>query len=561
GPILAALGPEERDSQANAIALRLGGVALIVLLIACANVANLLIVRGVARGREFAIRAALGIDRRGIARLLLLESVLLAMIAGVAAVALGMWSGAALQELLFWNVNWAPERFDWRVAAFTLATALCTGLAAGLAPVIQARRADVSQMLKTGSHAGGRPRRRLRTALVIAQSTLSVVLLVGAALFVRSLHAVRSIDLGFDVQRLVFVSPEVDNPDPIISPDRAKHDPNEEGARIAAGLPLLASRLATIPGVEKVALTSITPMYALSITSVFYADGDSLPRGADGLPTVMGVSPEYFATTGLQLRQGRLLERGDVSASARVALVNETMAHSSWPHENAIGQCLRLGQATAPCITIVGIVEDAKRIQLLESPARILYIPAPQRGDYAATTIVVRVPPSRAPAVDALVRREMPAVIPGMKANVIRMAEVLAPQYRPWQLGALLFSIFGLLALLIAAVGIFSAVSHDVGQRRRELGVRVALGASVGDVVRLVLGGGLRVVALGVVAGVLVAVATSKLIASVLYGVAPRDPIVLGGVAVVLLAVAALASALPAWRASRADPMEALRVD
>jgi predicted permease len=455
-----------------------------------------------------------------------------------------------LQEVLFWNVSWAPAGFDWRVAAFTLAVALCTGLAAGLAPVIQARRADVSQMLKTGSHAGGRPRRRLRAALVIVQSALSVVLLVGAALFVRSLHAVRSIDLGFDVQQLVFVTPAFET-----------HDPQTEPARIAAGLPALASRLAVVPGVEQVALSSIQPMYALSITTVFYANGDSLPRAEDGLPTVMGVSPEYFATTGLRLRQGRLLDRGDVADSARIAVVNETMAHSSWPHDNPVGQCIRLGRATTPCVTIVGVVEDAKRIELLEPPARILYIPAPRQGDYAANTVVVRVPPSRAAAVDAEARREMPAAIPGSKASVIRMADVLAPQYRPWQLGALLFSIFGLLALLIAAVGIFSVVAHDVGQRRRELGVRVALGATVADVVRLVLAGGVRVVALGVVVGVLVAAVASKLIASVLYGVTPRDPAVLAGVAVALLAVAALASALPAWRASRADPMEALRVD
>lgn len=549
GPILVSRGPEE-GGQANAIAIRLGGVALIVLLIACANAANLLIVRAVARGREFAIRAALGIDRRGIARLLLIESVVLAVVAGAAAVIVSTWSGGALRTLLFWNVSWPAASFDGRVAAFTLAVALATGVAAGFAPVIQSRRADVSQMLKTGSHTGARPRHRLRAALVVAQSALSVVLLVGAALFVRSLHAVRSMDLGFDVQRLVFVSPELD-----------PYDPKTDGPRVAAGLPVLAARLSQVPGVEKVALASIQPMYALSISSVFYANGDSLPRANDGLPTVMGVSPEYFATTGLRLLEGRLLDRGDIADRARVVVVNETMARSSWPRETPIGQCLRLGKASAPCVTVVGIVEDAKRIQLLESPARILYIPAPRTGDYAAGTVIVRAPPSRAAAVDAAARRELPSAIPGAKANVLRMADVLAPQYRPWQLGAMLFSIFGLLALLIAAVGIFSVVSHDVGQRRRELGVRVALGATVGDVVRLVLGGGVRVVAVGVIVGVLVAVAASKLIASVLYGVAPRDPAVLGGVALVLLVVAAVASALPAWRASRADPMDALRVD
>jgi predicted permease len=405
-------------------------------------------------------------------------------------------------------------------------------------------------MLKTGSHAAGRPRRRLRAALVIAQSALSVVLLVGAGLFVRSLHSVRGIDLGYDVQHLVFVS--VDFP---------TRDTKTNAARLAAGLPTLASRLALVPGVEKVALSSIVPMAALDITHVFYANGDSLPRENDGLPTVAGVSPEYFPATGIRLHQGRLFDRADIGDSVRVGVVNETMARETWSHDNAIGQCLRVGTPTGACVTIVGVVDDAKRIQLLEAPARQLYVPAPRTGNYAANTIIVRVPPSRAAAVEVAAGRELPAAIPGGKASVLRMAKVLESQYRPWQLGAMLFSIFGLLALLIAAVGIFSVVSHDVGQRRRELGVRIALGASIADVMSLILGGGLRVVAVGVGVGLVIALATSKLLASILYGVAPRDPAVLGGVALVLLAVAALASALPAWRASRADPMDALRVD
>jgi hypothetical protein len=295
---------------------------------------------------------------------------------------------------------------------------------------------------------------------------------------------------------------------------------------------------------------------------VYDAAGDSLPRANDGLPTVTGVSTDYFAATGIRLRRGRLLAPADAADSgARVAVVNETMARETWPHANALGQCVRLGKRTAPCVTVVGVVEDAKRLQLIEPPARRLYIPAPNRGDYRAATALVRVPPSRAAGVEAAARRELPSLIPGARANVLRMADVLAPQYRPWQLGAMLFSIFGLLALVIAAVGIFSVVSHDVGQRRRELGVRVALGASVADVVRLVLGGGVRVVAIGVLVGVLIAAIASKLIAKILYGVAPRDPLVLSGVALALLTVAALASALPACRASRADPMEALRAD
>jgi putative ABC transport system permease protein len=549
GPLLAARGPETRD-QSVAIAERLGGVALIVLLIACANVANLLIVRSLGRGREFAIRAALGIDRRGIARLVLLETLLLSAAAGIVALVVATWSGTALRVLLFPDVSWRADRFDWRVALFSLAAALTAGLLAGLAPAAQSSGADVSEMLKTGGRTAGRPRGRLRAGLIVAQSALSMVLLVGAALFVRSLHAVRGLDLGYDVQRLVFVSLHFDS-----------RDRDVIEARRAAGLPIVAARLASFPGVEKVALSSLTPMYDIGITSVFYASGDTLPRGDDGIPSISGVSPEFFAATGIHLRRGRLLEPADAASTPRVAVVNETFARTTWPHESAIGQCLRLGKPTSPCLAVVGVVEDARRSQLIEQPTRQLYVAAPRTGDYAAGTLIIRVPPSRAAALDVAARRAVAAAIPGARAEVLRMADVLAPQYRPWQLGASLFTVFGLLALLIAAVGIFSVVSHDVGQRRRELGVRVALGASVADVVRLVLGGGVRVVAFGVVVGVVAAVAASRLIASLLYGVAPRDPVVLSGVAVVLLAVAGLASALPAWRASRADPMDALRVD
>ena len=542
GPLLAARGPEARGPEV-AIAVRLGGVALIVLLIACANVANLLLARSVQRRREIAVRSALGISRGGIVRLFLAESVLLALAAGVAALIVSTWSAGLLRALLFPDVHWTAGVVDWRIAGFTLAVTLVTGIAAGVAPAVRASRTDVSQSLKTGGREGGAQRSRLRALLVMTQTTLSTMLLVGAALFVKSLHAVRGLDLGFDVQRLVFVS--------------VHQDQRQAGSE--HGLQDLATRIAHLPGVERVALSSIRPMYDIPFTELFYANGDSLPAWTDGAPGVTGVSPEFFAATGLRVLRGRGFT--DHDRQTGVAVVNETLARSAWPQGDALGQCLRLDKPTGSCMTIIGIVEDARRARLIEKPVRQLYLPLPDSGGYSAGSIVVRVPPARAAAVEILARRETPRVFSGGEARVLRLAELLAPQYRPWQLGASLFSILGLLALVVAAIGVFSTLSHDISQRRHELGVRVALGAGIADIVRLVLENGVRLVIAGAVLGSLLSVLAGRLIASLLYGVAPRDPAVLATVVTVLLVVAIAASAAPAWRASRADPMDALRAD
>lgn len=548
GPIIAARGPESRQQELS-ISIRLGGVALIVLFISCANVANLLLARALRRRREIAVRAAVGITRGGIIRLVLAESLLLAVGAGVAAFLVASWSSVLLRRLLFPDIHWSTSLVDWRVAVFTLVVTLLAGVGAGLLPALRSARTDVSQMLKSGGREGSVYRSRTRTLLMVAQTALSMVLLVGAVLFVKSLRAVRALDLGYDAKQLVFVSL------------------NAEGERwgfrrvngAISPLSEIASRLAHMPGVENVALTSMMPIYEIDISMLFYANGDSLPPWTDGAPSVIGVSPEFFATTGLRLLRGRLLTSSDL-ATANVAVINQTLARSSWPNDEPLGQCLRLGKG-GPCVTVVGIVEDARRVQLIEPPARQMYLAMRDSGAYSAASIVVRVPPERAAAVEREAKREVGALFPGIEANVRRMSDALAPQYRPWELGAKLFSIFGLLALLVAAVGVFSTLSHDIGQRRHELGVRVALGATVGDVVRLVLGDGLRVVGIGAVVGSLLALAAGRLIASLLYGVAPSDPWALLIVAATLVIVAGSAGLVPAWRASRTDPLEAIRTD
>ena len=549
GPLIAARGPERQDHEV-AISARLGGVAIVVLLIACANVANLLLARGVQRRREIAVRTALGGPRSVIIRLLLAESLLLALVAGIAALMVAGVGGTLLRTLLFPDVHWGDSALDWRVAGFTLGVTLLAGIAAGLVPALQCSRSDVSSTLKAGAREGTVQRSRLRSTLMIAQSALSVTLLVGAALFVRSLHNVRGLDLGFDSERLVFVSVDLEG---------GSVKGNE--ALRAARLPQLAERLGQVPGVERVALASTTPMWSFSFNAAFYQNGDSLPRAADGLPGSAGVSPDFFAAAGLRVLRGRGFESSDPRGSGGVLVVNEALARSAWPNEDAIGKCLRLATPTSPCATVVGVVENSRRSDVVEQVVRQFYVPATDTGFYAAGTAIVRVSPERAAAIEAAARREGTALFPGAEIRVRRMGVVLAPQYRPWRLGASLFTVFGLLALLVAMVGVYGTVSNAVGQRRHEFGVRVALGARAEDVVALVVGHGVRAVAAGVVLGALLALAAGRLIASLLYGVSPRDPFVLAAVSVVLLVVAAVASLVPAWRASRVDPVEALRAE
>jgi predicted lysophospholipase L1 biosynthesis ABC-type transport system permease subunit len=241
-------------------------------------------------------------------------------------------------------------------------------------------------------------------------------------------------------------------------------------------------------------------------------------------------------------------------------VINQTLARSSWPNDEPLGQCLRL-RKTGPCATIVGIVEDSRRVQLIEPPVRQMYLALRDSGNYSAGGILIRVPPSRAAAVEREAASAVATLFPGVEASIRRMADILAPQYRPWELGATLFTVIGLLALLVAAVGVFSTLSHEIGQRRHELGVRVALGATVADIIRLVVGDGLRVVLIGAAVGSLLALAGGRFIASLLYGVDPRDLSALATVAAVLVLVATAAALIPAWRASRTDPLEAIRAD
>jgi putative ABC transport system permease protein len=530
------------------ISSRLGGVAVIVLVIACANVINLLLARAVRRRREIAVRLAMGISRVRLVRLLTTETVLLAVIAGGASLLVAWWGGAILRSLLLPQVTWYESALHWRVVVFAGVTSILAGIAAGIVPALQASNPDLTQALKEGTRDGAVHRSRLRQGLVIVQAAFSLTLLMGAALFVRSLNNVKGLDIGFDADRLVFGYLTFD------------HDQKVPAPVVAARMSELAERLRHRPGVEAVARSFMVPMRGFTHITFFWG-ADSSASLRENYPSVSPVSPEFFRAVGLRMVQGSTLES---APGTRQVVVNEAMAGQLWPNAQAIGQCIRFESRDSSCYTVVGVVENANEGYVIEKEKKPhFYLPLgnlPMRG-YSGTTLVVRARGDAMQAAASELSVALRRAFPSGEVTVQPMINELEPEYRPWRLGASLFTAFGLLALLVAVIGIYSTVSYAVNQRTHEFGVRVALGARMGDVLRLVVGEGMRVVAIGVIVGVGLALAAGKLVAALLYGVAPYDPAVMLFASATLLVVAALAALAPAWRAARVDPVTALRAD
>ena len=562
GPLAAALGPSTEPRQEVAIGTRLAAVVAIVLLIACANVANLLLARAVQRRREIAVRLALGISRGQLVAQLVVESLVLALVGGTVGLLIGLWGGPLLRSILMPETHWSGAPFDVRVAIYTALVTIVVGLVAGLAPALESTSSDLTRSLKGSARDGASHRSRLRMVLVAAQAALSVLLLAGAGVFIESLRNVRAIDLGYDADRLVFASVDYRNP-ACRCVDRFFGNRNE----IAAGLEHAAASLSALPIVERAALGSAGPMYGFALTRTYRASGDTIPSLEGKEAAIMDVSPEYFATTGLRLLRGRLLSPMDGPSAPPVMVVNETMARTVWPGENAIGQCLVLG-APAPqgrCYTVVGVVSDGHRFELVEPPTMQYYVPLLQGISGHATAariLIVRAAPGRVALVAEQARRLLREAFPTAEPpRVTTLTARLAPQLRPWQLGAELFSAFGALAVIVAMLGIYSIVAFAVEQRRHELGVRLAVGATGRDLLALLIGGSVRVVAIGVALGVLLTLALGRAVQATLYNTSATDPLILAPVAVIMVGAAALASWLPGLSATRVDPVVVLRAD
>ncbi|MEX2284952.1 MAG: ADOP family duplicated permease [Gemmatimonadota bacterium] len=547
GSIVAARGPAKL-SQAMSIVALLAGVAALVLVIATANVGNLLLGRAIQRKRELAVRLALGMSRTRLGAQLVLESAVLGVLAAVAATVTAIWVGGALRSLLFPRTEWAGDPVDLRIALFAASIGIAGGVIAGLVPAFELLRSELNGALKSSAREGGGQRSRVRAALVAVQSALALVLLVGTGLFARSLQNIRNIHLGYDIDRVITVSPR----DSIAE----------------ARLPVLAASARSLPGVLSVALTGMAPLegrYGAVLGTVFTPEGDTL-RTLGPVGAYMVVEPAYLATVGTRILRGRDLIESDRRGSAPVIVIGEEMARRVWPGQDPLGQCLRWPKRDAPCYTVVGVAEDVHGFAVVEKASPVFYVTleqSPDRltGDVEVGGMVVRVAGDPAPIVRQLRTALRSGNAPDVDEPVALMADVLEPQYRPWQLGARLFFGFAAIALILAMLGLYSVLAYVVTLRRHELGMRLALGATRATLMRLVVGDGLRHVAIGAGVGALIVMIAARLVSSLLYEVSPRDPAVIAVATLVLLLSACGAALLPARRAAGVDPMAALRED
>jgi len=549
-PIIAARGP--RPSEEARVARWLGGVSLIVLLIACFNVANLLLARSVQGRREIAVRLALGVSRRRLLTEVLGESLALAGLGALAAVVVARFLGSALHEALLPGVAFTDAGLGGRLLAFTAVATLCSGVLTGVLPALAATRTELAETLRAGGRSVAGERSRTRLALLVGQAALSVVLLVGAGLFVRSLSRAQALDLGFDAQGLAVVSLEWN-----------ETLPGEEREAIYEET---LDRLNRLPDVSSAALTYTVPFRSsISLGQPRVPGLDSIPRHHNGGPYVNKVGSGYFETMGLTIVEGRGIEPiDDARGAAPVAVVSRSMASAVWPRGDVLGACMILGEEEdAACTEVVGVVEDHRRQDLVEDDPHFLYYvnrsnPAFQGPPQA---IMARLRGEPRSGLASLRREAREASGQIRFVGAASMTDYIAPQLRSWRLGASMFTVFGILALIVAAWGLYSVLAFDVALRRHEIGVRCALGADRGRIVRLVLRQALVLVAIGTALGLLVAGGASRFIEPLLFRVSGTDPWTYGAVAACLMIVAGVAGALPAWRATRVDPKTALQAD
>jgi len=542
-----------REARANSteakVAVLLGAVSLLVLLITCANVANLQLARGVARQREVAVRIALGIDRARLVRQLVCETVVLALAAGIAAIVVTIWGSALVRRVLSTSGVGVATTVDLRLVAYTALAAVLAGVVSGLLPALQSSRPAVSDALRAGARAGGPVRARTRTILLVTQAALTVVFLVGAVLFTRSLRRVQSLPLGLEPDRVLVV--------------RAR----TSGMRITESeVDALYARLLdaarAAPGIESAAVAGGLPFSTLWAEQVKVPGRDSLPLTRDGGPYFNAVSSDFFRTMGIRVLRGRGFTDGDRGTTSRTVVVNKTLADLWWPNEEAVGHCLKVGGDTMPCAQVVGVVENTRRFQLIEDPAVYFYVPREQAPRWSHTGVLVVRPRGDAlHAVESL-RRELQTRVPDAPfIDVSRLDELVNPQMRAWRLGAAAFGVFGILAVIVAALGLYSVLAYDVSRRFRELGIRVALGAGSEDIRRMVVGRGIRVAVGGAVVGFAIAIAAGPTVAPLLFQTSSRDPSAFLTAAAVLFTVAVLAAIVPMRRAARVDPIVALRAE
>jgi len=522
----------------------------VVLLIACANVANLLLARTTSRQKEISLRLALGASRLRIVRQQLVESALLASAGTIVGVLLAWWTGSLLIASLpgdpaARNLSSDP---DLRVATFALAVGLLTALVFGIVPALQATRAKVTSALKddSGSVAGGGRQARLRRLLVVAQVALSMLLLAGAGLFARSLYNLKALDPGFRVDNVLAFSV-----DPSLS--------GYEGDRLTALYRRMQDELSAVPGVRDVSMSETGALTGNQWSMTVRVDGYQAKEGEDMNPSVDGVGPRYFATMGIPLVAGREFTDRDVKDAAKVAVVNETMAKYFFNGTNPIGRRFGFGRGTATDIEIVGVARDVRSLELRDVPPRFVYLPYAQDESVTQLTYYVRAAQdsgSTAAAIRQAVQRLDPNLpIFDLKTMEVQVDESLFVE----RMVAMLSVAFGALATLLAAIGLYGVMSYAVTRRTREIGIRMALGAERGAVMWLVLKEVAIMTAAGITGGLVVALWLTRQVQSQLFGLAPNDPATLAAASILLALVAIAAGYVPARRATTIDPLVSLR--
>jgi putative ABC transport system permease protein len=521
-------------------------VAVIVLLIAIANVANLFLARALRRLRETALRLALGVSRRRLIMQSMTESLVLSLIAGGVSLVATQWAGAAIRQILMTtSTGSAASASDWRTVAVTIGLAIATGALVGLVPAHSSAGADLIRSLR-GTRGGTAEGSRLRASFLVLQAALSVVLLIGAALFVRSLDAVKSLPMGYDADRVLFVQRIIRGP------------AFDETAQRALRQGLL-STAQSLPGVEAAAWVSSAPFISTSNTNLYVSGIDSVARL--GTFTYQATTSDYFRTMGTRILRGRGLTTDDRAGTPNVAVVSESMARVLWPNQDAIGKCFRMRSDTVPCTTVVGIAEDMVQRDITGTHRYHYYVSIDQYTRTWGNGMLLRLRDDPSREAEAI-RKALQRVVPGASyVTVLPLREVVQNAQRSWRLGATMFVAFGALALAVAAVGLYGVIGYSVAQRMHELGVRVALGARRSDILRLVVGQSVRFALAGVVCGVVVALFSSRFMQPLLFHQSATDSTIYLAVGTVMLIVALAASALPALRAARADPNTALRAE
>ena len=530
---------------------RLAAVAVVILLITCANAANLLLARVFRRRREIAIRLALGASRARIVRLLIVESAALGVAGGAAAALAGYWTGDALRGLLFPDGKWTTAAFDDRALWFTLGLALAAGLITGLVPALQFSNPDLVSGLKGTRRESGRVGRGTQATLIVLQVAFSLVLLIASGLLVRSLQQLNAVNMGFEPAGLVTVGfPSAKLPIGASTPPTSTH-------RFTA--PELADRLRRYPGVKSVALASNLPFGSHAAMTVSVPGQPEPDSSAHEGPWFSAVSADFFSVMGTRVSIGRAFNERDVLGNEPVAIVNVAMARLYWRNANPFHSCLLVHGS---CAQIVGVVEDIRDTRGGGPAPPRYYLPLSQMDDssamFSANALVVRASRERAPQVIAAVKTLFPTT---QNPTTELISDRIGHTMRPWRLAALLFLTLGGLALLLASVGTYSVMTFVASERAHELGVRIALGASAGDIVRLVLRTGLRMVGAGAIVGLIAAALVSRLLSSLLFGISPLDPLVYVVAVSIFGATGLLAMIVPAIRVMRTDPMLALRIE